>query len=101
MFSLTQAIILHENTSERVVEARPGKRLSKVIRDAGLPLGYSCGGRGICVACIVQTQGELSVITEREASLLKSSDPAPYGWSNRVACLARIRGEVHVRTTYW
>ena len=87
--------------SNRVLDVPTGKKLSDVIRDANMPLGFSCGGRGVCIACVVYTQGEFSPMTQRERDLLDSVESAPAGWRVRLACLARVQNDGAVRTTYW
>ena len=76
-------------------------RLSDVIQTAQLPLGFSCGGRGACRACIVYIQGEVSSISEREYQLLSGVVVDDESWSPRVACLTRVLGPLKVRATYW
>ena len=83
------------------VEVRNGIRVSDLIRELDLPLGFSCSGRGACVACIVYTQGALSQVSERERALLACAESDNGFWIPRVACLARVLGPVKIRTTYW
>ena len=83
------------------VEARKASRVADLIREAQLPLGFSCGGRGACLACIVYTQGHFSEVGDREHSLLMGIESEDAGWTPRVACLAWALGPAKVRTTYW
>ena len=85
----------------RVIEVASGKRVADVIKSADMPLGFSCGGRGVCVACVVQTRGTFSTVSDRERALLNTTESAPKGWCNRIACLTRVLGDGVVRTTYW
>ena len=87
--------------SNRVLDVPEGKRLADAIRAADLPLGFSCGGRGVCIACVVHTRGGFSAVTERERDLLNTVESAPTGWSARIACLTRIQQDGAVQTTYW
>ena len=87
--------------SNRLLDVPEGKRLADVIRAADMPLGFSCGGRGVCVACVVHTRGEFSAMTVRERDLLNMVEPAPEGWCARIACLTRIQSDGAVQTTYW
>ncbi len=71
--------------------------LAAVLR-VGRPIGYACRGRGVCVTCRLRVIGGLSEITDAERRLLDTLDePDAY----RIACLARIQGEVRVRADYW
>ena len=87
--------------SKRVIEVPEGKRLADAIRAADIPLGFSCGGRGVCIACVVHTRGEFSAVTDRERELLNTVDSPPTGWCARVACLTRVQKDGAVQTTYW
>lgn len=98
---MTDIIKLTLLPSGKMVETSRSRRLADLIRDSNMPLGFSCGGRGACVACVVHTRGEFSAIDEREVRLLDLVEPAPEGWSARIACLARLHGDGEVRATYW
>ena len=83
------------------LEARKSIRVADLIRESHLPLGFSCGGRGACLACIVYTQGQLSDVGDREHALLADIDAEDALWTPRVACLARVLGPAKISTTYW
>jgi ferredoxin len=74
--------------------------LAAVLR-AGRPIGYACRGRGVCVACRVDVRGPTSAVEPDEAALLDRLSPEQRGPDTRIACLARVLGDVHVRATYW
>lgn len=76
-----------------------GARLLAAIQRAGRPIGLSCRGRGICVACRVRVQGSLAPVEPDEAALLVKIEE-PGAW--RIACLARLgEGDVRVHADYW
>ena len=83
------------------LEAVMKSRVSDVIRTNQLPLGFSCGGRGACRACVVYVQGDVSPMGERERQLLSTVDVGDEPWSPRVACLTRVAGPLKVRASYW
>lgn len=83
------------------VEVPKNVRIADVIKGLELPLGFSCGGRGACVACIVYTQGHFSAVSKREQRLLLDIEPEDDLWVPRIACLTRIQGTSKVRATYW
>ena len=75
-----------------------GSPLLKVVLGAGRPIGYACRGQGVCVPCRLEVTGPMSPITAAEQALLDSLE-APAAW--RIACLARVEGDVEVRADYW
>lgn len=80
------------------LEVEPGTRLLAAVLRAGRPIGYSCRGLGVCVACRLQVAGPLSPPGVRERRLLARLE-APHTY--RIACLARVLGDVQVRADYW
>jgi ferredoxin, 2Fe-2S len=84
-----------------VVEVPFGTILLDAALGAGLPLASSCGGEGACKACLVQVLGgaeHLSPPTQREHDALATACCAA---DERLACAARVSGEVTVTTSYW
>lgn len=80
----------------REAAARSDETLLDVARRAGVPLGNSCGGIGICSRCLVQiVAGEesLSEPTTVEAPRIRPGE--------RLACQAVVRGDCEITTTYW
>lgn len=76
-----------------------GTTLLQAARDAGRPLGSSCGGRGACGWCRVTVlAGEVSPPDAAERALLQKIGAGP---AERVACQARALGPVTITTSYW
>ncbi len=74
--------------------AADGDILADVLRATGIPIGLYCGGRGICGKCLVRiVRGEVSPPSAREIEFLRAKRP---GRGLRLACLARIRGDLEV-----
>lgn len=82
----------------QTLEVADRTRLLGAIRRAGRPIGYSCRGLGVCLACKVRVEGPCLPPTPEEARLL-ARITAPGAW--RIACLARIAGDVTVGVDYW
>lgn len=82
----------------QTIEAPDGARLLGAIRRANRPIGFSCRGLGVCLACKVRVDGPCAPPTPEEARLLARIE-APGAW--RIACLARIAGDVTVSVDYW
>jgi len=74
-------------------EAKLNETIMDVARRAGVPLGNSCGGIGICNRCrvkIVEGEENLTPRTRFE----RDSD-------QRLACQAVVLGDCIVTTSYW
>jgi ferredoxin len=89
-------------TGVRRVAARG--TLLAAVRRAGLPLGASCEGRGICGACRVRVPAGADALSPPDAAerdALRRLDAAP---DERLACRARVAdpdGDVRITTGYW
>ena len=82
-------------------DVRLGTTVLSAANSAGIPLGQSCDGEGICGWCRVSVVGgmeNLSAPTDLEETLRASLGFAP---EERAACLARVRGDVVIKATYW
>ena len=80
---------------------RFGSTILHAANNAGVPLGQSCDGEGICGWCRVSVLGgmeNLSPPTDLEETLRAS---LAFGPDERAACLARVRGDVTIKATYW
>lgn len=88
--------------SGREVSVPAGTTLLEATRLAGLPIGSSCDGRGICGWCrlrVLEGAQELSSPDGEERGLLARLDAGP---EERIACQARVpAGEVLVTASYW
>ncbi len=85
----------------REVEVLAGTLLMDAVSEARLPLGQSCDGVAICGFCrlhVVAGADALSAVTDGERKVLSSLGAAP---DERLACCARIEGDVTVRADYW
>jgi ferredoxin len=85
----------------RAEPARADETLLDVARHAGVPLGNSCGGVGVCARCRVQVlegEGNLTPATAIEVRFGTARGFAP---DERMACQAVVTGDCTVTTTYW
>ena len=89
--------------SGQVCEVRKGVSLLKVIREQGLPIGYSCRGQGICIACFVWVSGATRPESAQEIALLERLGEGPNreGFSPRIACLVKVDSDMIVSADYW
>ena len=82
-------------------EVRPGATILAAANQAKLPIGQSCDGEGICGWCrvtVVQGLEHLAPPTELEKKLMAACS---FGAHERAACLAKVRGDITVTTSYW
>jgi ferredoxin, 2Fe-2S len=68
---------------------------------AGLPIARSCGAEGVCAKCalIVVEGGEHLSPEAADETRIKNRNRIDTAL--RLACRARIRGDVAVTATYW
>jgi uncharacterized 2Fe-2S/4Fe-4S cluster protein (DUF4445 family) len=78
---------------EKTVTAPAGSILGDIVAATGLPLEQPCAGRGTCGQCKVLAEVGLAAPDEVE---LANLTPGELAVSNRLACRARIQGEVKV-----
>lgn len=82
-------------------EIRDGATILAAANQADVPIGQSCSGDGICGWCRVSiVEGKEHVLppTSLEKKLMKEKE---FGPDERAACLAKVRGDVAITTTYW
>lgn len=80
------------------IEVPKGTPLLAAVLRAGRPIGYSCRGLGVCVACRLRVEGTVSAPGADERRLLATL-PEPEAY--RIACLCKIEGDCRVRADYW
>ena len=79
-----------------------GIRLLKTIRAAGYPIGFSCRGQGVCVACVVWVSGEVPEPCPKEIALLQRLEPDHReGFVRRIACFVHVEDDIALTTDYW
>jgi uncharacterized 2Fe-2S/4Fe-4S cluster protein (DUF4445 family) len=80
-----------EETQRVTVEE--GTALGDAVIATGLPLEQPCAGKGTCLKCKVMAQGVLNPLDELELGGLSAAERAA---DYRLACRARVRGDVSV-----
>ena len=83
------------------VEVPVGTTLHAAVLQAGLPIASACGGDGLCARCgveILEGGDAVSAETdaERDAKHRNRIDAAL-----RLACRARVEGDLVVTAAYW
>jgi adenylate cyclase len=85
----------------RAREVKQGVTIISAANRAGVPIGQSCNGDGICGWCkvkVLRGMENLSLPTPLERRLMDACAFAP---DERAACLAKISGDITVTTGYW
>ena len=96
---MSQLVTLVTSAGERQVTVRRGASLLHAAVKAGLPMGQSCRGIGICAACKVRVlDGAVQApdLLERQLTHRVPLEPG-----ERYACRARVDGPCTITTTYW
>ena len=83
------------------VEIKNGETLFKAARVNGIPIGSSCRGDCVCGWCKVEIVAGMENLSEPEDCEKKLMKTGNYGKSERVACNARVFGDVSITTGYW
>jgi ferredoxin len=92
-------ITFHPSGKTREIKA--GATVLAAANQSGLSIGQSCSGDGICGWCrvtILQGEDEMFPPTELEKKLIEEKG---FARNERAACLARVKGEIIVTTSYW
>jgi ferredoxin len=85
----------------RSKEIRAGATVLAAANQVDVPIGQSCNGDGICGWCrvrVVEGLDHLAPPSPLESKLMREKE---FGRSERAACLAKVKGDVTVTTTYW
>lgn len=82
-------------------DVRLGSTILTAANRAGVPLGQSCDGDGICGWCRVSVLGGMENLTPPTALEETLRAALGFGPEERAACLARVHGDVIIKTTYW
>lgn len=85
----------------KVKEIRAGATILAAANQCDVPIGQSCNGDGICGWCRVRViEGEEGMVppSSLEQKLMSQKE---FARDERAACLAKVRGDVTVTTSYW
>ena len=81
--------------------AKENESVLDVARRAGVPLGNSCGGVGVCARCKVRVLAGAENLTPATAIETRFGTARGFAQDERMACQAVVNGECEVTTTYW
>jgi uncharacterized 2Fe-2S/4Fe-4S cluster protein (DUF4445 family) len=84
-------IVLRQQTIK--VSLNGPVRLSKLLRENGIPFDMPCGGKGRCRKCKVKAYGSFSKLTQAERSVLSDKEIAD---GLRFACMTDVTGDAEI-----
>jgi 2Fe-2S ferredoxin len=88
--------------SGRTVEVPAGSTLLDAAVSAGLPIARACGADGLCGRCglriLAGAETGIGVESDLEAAARRRNRLDP---TLRLACRARVHGDVEVTAAYW
>ena len=85
----------------RSAVAKENESVLDVARRAGVPLGNSCGGVGVCSRCRVRVLAGAENLTPPTAVETRFSTARGFDDDERMACQSVVIGDVEVTTSYW
>lgn len=87
--------------SGRSIRVPEGTTLLEATRNVGLPMASACGADGVCGRCGVEVidGGDLLSSENEGETDVKRRNRVPE--NERLACRARISGDVEIRASYW
>lgn len=85
----------------RAESAKENETVLDVARRAGVPLGNSCGGVGVCARCKVRVLAGAENLTPATAIEVRFGTARGFAEDERMACQAVVTGDCTVTTTYW
>jgi ferredoxin, 2Fe-2S len=81
--------------------AKDNESVLDVARRAGVPLGNSCGGVGVCARCKVRVLSGAENLSPPTSIELRFGTARGFAEDERMACQAVVNGACEVTTTYW
>ena len=85
----------------KTAAAKNDETLLDVARRAGVPLGNSCGGVGICARCKVRVVAGAENLTPPTTVETRFAAARGFAEDERMACQAIVLGDCAVTTSYW
>ena len=85
----------------RTAEAKADETLLDVARRAGVPIGNSCGGTGICARCRVEVVEGAESLTPPTSIEARIALQRSLGSRERLACQAVVKGNCTITAPYW
>ena len=84
-----------------MVSVAPGTTLLAAAREAGLPVATACGADGICGLCRMTIVSGADALSSECGDELRVKRMNRVDANERLACRARIGGDLAVTASYW
>ena len=85
----------------RASEAKPDETLLDVARRAGVPIGNSCGGVGVCARCRIRVVEGAVSLTPPTSIEVRVGEQRGLDGDERLACQAVVKGNCTITAPYW
>lgn len=82
-------------------EIKPGSTILAAANQCRVSIGQSCSGEGICGWCKVKIVAGLDQMLPPSELERKLIEEKGFSHDERAACLAKVKGDVTVTTSYW
>ena len=86
---------------DRQAEAKENETVLDVARRAGVPLGNSCGGVGVCARCKVRVLSGAETLSPPTSIEIRFGTARGFASDERMACQSVVTADCTVTTTYW
>jgi len=88
---------LRVEPEQRVIEQDGSRTLLDVMKEAGIPITYACGGRARCSTCRVAVVEGVAFCASRNEAEQAMAEKLALTPDIRLACQTRVSGQVAVR----
>lgn len=79
----------------------PGTTLLAAVRRAGLPLASACDGAALCGRCAVRILDGAGALSEEDPLERRAKRANRVESGLRLACCARVRGDLELTAACW
>lgn len=85
----------------KIREIKTGATILAAANQVKVPIGQSCDGDGICGWCRVKVLRGIDQLAPPTGLEKKLMAACSFGPDERAACLAKVKGDITVTTSYW
>jgi len=90
-----------EGLEERRVRVPEGTLLIEAVVRAGLPIAQACGGKALCARCGLEIQAGADELSPEEMHEVNAKQRNRIPAQLRLACRAKVGGDVRATAGYW
>ncbi len=85
----------------RAVDVPSGTSVLAAVQRAGLPIARACGERQVCGRCAVDVRRGRGTLSPEEPHETRAKTRNGVASRARLACCARVRGDLEISASYW